>query len=119
MNGLPLARILVEGHTNCSDVSKRSGKYHMNLSTDRADKVVSILIRFGQVNPQMVQPKGFGGVQRIYEERHADPTMRNVRLNQRVEFTLLNAKEMTASVHKKPTGSCKTEIRMENVLPTD
>ena len=83
--------------------------------TNRANKVVSIMIRYGRVNPDMVQPKGFGGVQRIYEEDHKDPAMRNVRLNQRVVFTLLNAKEMTASVHKKTTGARETEVRLDNL----
>merc|ERR1711981_42191 len=87
----------------------------MNLSNDRAHKVVNILSRYGGVNPEMVTPKGFGGVQRIYEEDHEDPTMRNVRLNQRVEFTLLNAKEMTASVQRKTDRCRTTEIRMDRI----
>ena len=48
----------------------------------------------------MLTAKGFGGVRRIYEEDHEDPAMRDVTLNQRVEFNLCNAEELTAGVLK-------------------
>lgn len=98
--GLPLAHFLVEGHTNCSDPKKRKNKYHMKLSTGRAKKIVSLLVKKKKCNRNMLTPKGFGGARRIYEEDHEDPNMRDVTLNQRVEFNLCNAEELTDGVRK-------------------
>merc|ERR1712187_166330 len=51
--GLPMPRLLIEGHTNCADESKRKNNYHMKLSNDRAEKFVHHLQRYNTCNPEM------------------------------------------------------------------
>merc|ERR1739845_226599 len=96
--GLPLARFIVEGHTNCADPKKRDNKYHMKLSEDRANLIHKHLVKHHSLHPQMLTPKGFGGKRRIHFEDHDDPSRRDVTLNQRVEFNLANADELTEGV---------------------
>ena len=98
--GLPMARFLVEGHTNCADVKKRLNDYHVKLSNDRAHKIVKHLKKYNTCPREMLTPKGFGGSRRIYHEEHEDPRMRDVTLNQRVEFNLINANELTDGIHQ-------------------
>jgi len=97
--GLPMARFMVEGHTNCADEKKRLNDYHVKLSNDRAHKIVKHLKKYNTCHPKTLTPKGFGGARRIYHEDHEDPRMRDVTLNQRVEFNLLNANELTDGLH--------------------
>merc|ERR1712151_1194567 len=43
-HGPPLAKFLVEGHTNCTAVEKRGNRFHMSLSSDRANRCLSFLV---------------------------------------------------------------------------
>ena len=108
--GLPLARFHIEGHTNCADPKKRDNKYHMKLSTDRANVVHKHLLKHHSIHEDMLTPKGFGGVRRIHEEDHEDPTMRDVKMNQRVEFNLCNADELTEGVHRSANGQLEMDV---------
>ena len=58
----------------------------------------------------MLTPKGFGGVRRIHEEDHEDPSMRDVTLNQRVEFNLANADELTEGVRRNADGQLEMNV---------
>jgi len=87
---LPLAKFLVEGHTNCSDPQNRKSKYHMTLSGDRAKACKTFLVKRKGTNKKMLTAKGFGGVQRIFEAERGE----DITLNQRVVFSLANADDL-------------------------
>ena len=92
-HNLPLAHFEVGGHTNAVNPNNRGKKSQIDMSTNRAVACADFIKEKG-VNPDMLEAKGFGGLERKYElDRDEDPTM-----NQRVEFNLTNRGDLLAAI---------------------
>merc|ERR1719174_74432 len=105
-HGLPLARFLVAAHTNGPDPKR--------LSTSRARKLVRLLVDKHQCDGHMVAAKGFGGSRRKYKVDHEDPDMRDVTLNERVEFNLRNAEQLVEKAVER-----SSPLQITDIEPTD
>lgn len=80
--------IRVEGHTDNDPVQKTKDRYplgNLQLSTARAVRVASVLIREGKIPPDRVSVAGFGEWRPIAENTTAEGKRRN----RRVEIALL------------------------------
>jgi len=87
VNAYPDARILIEGHTD--DVG--SDSYNMNLSSARANAVLTYLVETFQIDPRRLSATGYGESRPI-----ADNTTEEGRQkNRRVEIILLTAEDKT------------------------
>jgi len=83
VNAYPDARVLIEGHTD--DVG--SDSYNMNLSSARANAVLTYLVETFQIDPRRLSATGYGESRAISD----NSTEEGRSGNRRVEIVLLTA----------------------------
>lgn len=76
-----IKRVLIEGHTDSDGPDMRN----LKLSQDRADSVRAHLIKFGAVDPAVLEAVGFGETRPIASNK----TAKGKGLNRRVEFKII------------------------------